>query len=120
MNSTISKFDSIDVVGVRVDGGLDLLISCVGDLDGSPFTLNALRKKIRSYLNEVLCATNPTIRERYGCQMKSRIRILISYSFRVAPQAQALVNDLQHEAEIAGVELVLSQRDIRGAIPSLE
>lgn len=120
MNSTISNFDSIDVVGVRVDGGLDLLNSCVGDLDGSPFTLNALRKKVRSYLNEVLCATNPTIREHYGCPANSRIRILISYSFGVAAQAQALVNELQHEAEIVGVELLLSQRDIRGTIPSLE
>lgn len=110
MRLPIENLDSIDVVGVRVDGGLDLGISCVGDLDASPVTLDLLRKKVRNYLNEILLAVNPTIKERYGCQANSQVRILIWFPHFVSPEAQEQIYELQHEAEESGVKLLLERR----------
>src|ERR1700679_3594566 len=39
MSQPIQNVDSIDVVGVRNDAGIDLVVSCFGPLDGSPETL---------------------------------------------------------------------------------
>lgn len=51
-SDSVRYLDAIDVVGVRLDGGIDLVISCYGPLDDSAETLAALETKINNYINE--------------------------------------------------------------------
>lgn len=45
----ISDADNLDVVGVREDGGIDLVITCSGPLDDSNETVELLGQKVRNY-----------------------------------------------------------------------
>jgi hypothetical protein len=55
MSQPIQNVDSIDIVGLRNDAGIDLVVLCSGPLDGSAETLRALREKVRGYI-EAACS----------------------------------------------------------------
>jgi hypothetical protein len=46
----IQQLDSIDILGQRQDGGLDLAVVCSQPIDDSPETLEAIRRKVETYL----------------------------------------------------------------------
>lgn len=103
----ISNLDAFDVVGVRNDGGLDLVISCSGPLDSSPQTIRNIESKVRNYLHEIAEARNPTLLERYGCAFDSVIRIIISCPHHIDAGAMKAVERMQELARARGVDLVL-------------
>jgi hypothetical protein len=52
MSQPIRDVDTIDIVGVRNDAGIDLVVVCSGPLDDSSETLMSLREKVRGYIKE--------------------------------------------------------------------
>lgn len=110
----ISNLESIDVVGVRKDGGLDLVISCAGPLDSSGATLTSLETKICNYLREVREAKDPSLLERYGCNPDAKVRIIVSCQFPVHLEALELINNLTEAAHSIDVELLLRRHVIEG------
>lgn len=109
-DSPISNLDAFDVVGVRKDGGLDLVISCSGALDSSPETIRSLEMKVRNYLHETFEAKGPSLLERYGCAFDSAISIIVSCPFRIDPVAMYAVERLKAEAGARGVALMLKAK----------
>lgn len=101
MNSPtpIQSLDKFDVVGVRKDGGIDLVISCSGPLDATPETLLALECKIRNYVREVEGARSPTFFEKYNCKPNAPITIFVSCNFEVHPKVMELIERMQSVAE---------------------
>ena len=49
----IQNLGSIDVLGARKDGGVDLIVVVSGPIDASADTLENLDRKIRAYIAEV-------------------------------------------------------------------
>jgi hypothetical protein len=43
----IQNLDAFDIVGERLDGGVDLVVVCSGPLDDSAEVLGLLRRKLR-------------------------------------------------------------------------
>ncbi|KQY51936.1 hypothetical protein ASD14_04485 [Lysobacter sp. Root494] len=103
-NRPIENLDRFDVVGVRKDGGIDVVLSCSGPLDDSAETLWLLWQKVRNYLGEI---SSETFRTTYGAGL---VRILISCEHDVSSPAQALIASLKDEAASQGVGLQLSRQ----------
>ena len=83
--------DTFDVVGVRKDGGIDLVVSCAGPLDSSPDTLWRLGQKVRNYLREV---RGDNFRTKYGT---GTVQILVSCAHKVSKPALAMIRTLERE-----------------------
>lgn len=110
MSSPIENLGSIDVVGVRNDGGLDLVISCAGPLDGSKETLWNLERKILNYLGEIREAKNPSLLESYGCSPDAKVSILIAHDPPIDPNALAVIQQMREVASAEGVQLLMDDR----------
>ncbi len=107
--SPIHDPDVIDLVGVRIDGGLDLAIVCSGPLDESDDTLRRLNQKIVAYLREI---QSEPIRERFGASDSARIRIVVDCEHAVSAVAEGLINALARQAAMSGVEIALSRSGV--------
>jgi hypothetical protein len=101
----IQNLDAFDVVGVRNDGGIDLVISCHGPLDGSPATLQALEQKIRNYVREVEEARSPTFFERYNCSPDATVMIYVSCSYHIDPAVYGVLESLRPVAGRIGAAI---------------
>jgi len=99
MNS-LTDSDTLDIVGPRKDGGLDLVISARGPIDGSPETLSLLESKIRSYLT---AAKSEMFLRHYGRDRGVPVSIYIACPYAVAPAALALVEKMRAFAKEEGV-----------------
>jgi hypothetical protein len=100
----IQSVDSIDVVGVRKDAGIDLVVSCCGPLDGSPETLALLREKVRGYIK---AARSERIWDVYPDAKIGPIGICISCEHRVSAAALRAIDLLIGEAAAEGFALRL-------------
>jgi hypothetical protein len=96
----IQNLDAFDVVGERLDGGVDLVVVCSGPLDDSADTLSRLKRKIDNYLREV---GSENFRTRFGAE--SPVTIFISCAYPVSSTAGGLINVLMKEALSHGVRL---------------
>lgn len=99
--SLVGPVDSIDIVGVRKDGGVDTVIVCPGPLDGSEVTLESLSLKIQHYLRDI---ASTGFVEQYGT---GSVRIFVACEHEISAQAKQLIDHLSHEAAKQRVLLVL-------------
>jgi hypothetical protein len=104
MSQPIQNVDSIDIVGVRNDAGIDLVVLCSGPLDGSAETLRALREKVRGYI-EAACSEH--IWKTYPNAKAGPIGIHISCEHNVSAPAFRAIELLSREAASKGVALRL-------------
>jgi hypothetical protein len=100
----IQNLDKLDIVGERMDGGLDLVIVASGPLDESPDTLHALRHKILNYLTE---AGSPTLRSRYSIRSGAKIRIVVNCQHSISGAAMREIEQLMTTARDANLTLEL-------------
>jgi len=100
----IQNLDSLDVVGERKDGGVDLLISCSGPLDDSPATLRLLAQKVANYLTGAAHANFSNV---YPAAKRGPVRIFISCDYVVSEGARREIASLAQRAATMGVELKL-------------
>jgi hypothetical protein len=106
----IVNFGAFDVVDVRKDGGLDLVVACQRPLDSSEETVRDLQTKINNYLIEIRESKNPTLLEKYQRAPDAKIRIVISCSLPLSTEVQDVVQDLRLAAHAISVEPILKQR----------
>ena len=104
MSQPIQDVDTIDIVGVRNDAGMDLVVVCSGPLDGSSETLTTLREKVRGYIKE---ACSEHIWNAYPSAAIGPIGIYISCEHSVSAPALRAIDLLVREAASKGVALRL-------------
>jgi hypothetical protein len=100
--SPVGDPDTLDIVGVRDDGGLDLVISAVAALDDSPSTLAAVEQKVRNY---VIAGQSEAMLRYYDREPGACVSIYISCAFPIAAAAQELIDRLREEALQTGIGL---------------
>lgn len=94
--------DTVDIVGVRKDGGLDMVLSASAALDASPATLSLLEAKLRNYLNAALSAR---FLEHYGRTPGTQVTIYVSCAHPITDAARDVIRKMREEALGAGVML---------------
>lgn len=104
LDSPVGDVDTVDIVGVRNDGGLDLVISVIAPLDGSSSTLSLLDAKVRNYMQAAL---SEAFLKHYGRSPGARVTIYISCEYPVAEAAQNLIRRMQETAMEYGIGLEL-------------
>jgi hypothetical protein len=100
----IGDVNTVDVVGVRKDGGLDMVISVTGPIDGSPLTLVKLETKIRNYIKG---ATSEAFLGQYGRRVGVPVTILISCVHHITEPARDLIEKLRAAAAEYGIRVEL-------------
>jgi hypothetical protein len=100
----VQCIDRFDVIGQRVDGGVDLVVVCSGPLDESAATLQALDLKIRGYIET---STHSHFSRTYPAALTGPVRIFVSCKYAVSSGALGLINSLARVAEARGIELRL-------------
>jgi len=87
--------DTVDVVGVRKDGGIDMVVSAVGPIDDSPETLDLLRRKLQNY---IAGATSEEFLRYYGRPLGTRVTIYISCAYPISPAARNVIDQARSRA----------------------
>jgi hypothetical protein len=103
----IRNLDAFDVVGNRLDGGVDLVISCSGPPDESVGTLSLIEQKVNGYLVAIAHENFPRV---YPAAQRGPARIFISCEHPVSSGARGMIATLKARAEQSGIELLLVKR----------
>lgn len=98
----LTDADTLDIVGERKDGGLDLVISAIGPLDGSPETLSLLKGKILNYL---AASKSEKFLHHYGRNVGDVVAIFVSCPYFIAPEALTLIEELRKIAAKDGIDV---------------
>lgn len=101
-SSPIGEVDTIDIVGVRKDGGLDLAICANAALDHSSSTLSRLETKIRNYLT---AAQSEEFLSDYGCSAGVPVTVYIFCEYPIVKEARDLIERLRTTAHEQGIGL---------------
>ena len=102
----IQDLESVDLIGKRKDGGVDLTIVASQPLDGSADTLAAIRQKIAYYLDVIDLAE---FQVEMGYPPRDRTSVILACDFPIHPSAAAVVAECQAAASLRGVRVVLRQ-----------
>jgi hypothetical protein len=100
----IQDLESVDITGVREDGGVDLVIVVSQPLDGSAETLAAIRQKVGYYLDVI---DLPEFQTDMGYPPRDRTSIVLACSFPIHPNATAVIFECQSAAASRGVQVVV-------------
>jgi hypothetical protein len=100
----IQNPDSFDVVGNRLDGGVDLVISCSGPLDESVGTLRLIEQKVTGYL---VAIAHENFAKVYPAAQRGPVRIFISCEHPVSSGARGMIATLKAKAAQGGIDLLL-------------
>ena len=100
----IGNLDAFDVVGSRLDGGVDLVISCVGPLDASVETLRLIQQKVSAYL---VAAAHENFSKLYPAAQRGPVRIFVSCEHAASSEARNMIGVLAAQASRSGIELLL-------------
>jgi hypothetical protein len=98
----IQSLDSIDVIGKRNDGGVDLVIVASQPIDDSSETLEAVRRKIRNYL---LAIGQEEFKAEIGDAPREKTAIIILCEHQIHPEALSLIAKFRDLAAAQGVQL---------------
>ena len=82
---------SVDIVGRRRDGGLDLVVVASGHLDGSLATQRALKTKLQTYLDTLFA---PEFQAEFGAPTLERTSIVVSCPLPPSPEISDLISQL--------------------------
>jgi len=100
----IQELDSIDLVGKRDDGGLDLVICVSQPLDDDPDTLDRIRRKITTYLDTIEL---DEFQEQMGHPPREETEIILACEHPIHPAAQAVIEQCMEAAAERGVVLLI-------------
>jgi hypothetical protein len=104
-SAAIQNLAAIDIVGERVDGGVDLVIVASADLDASPQTLRSLETKLTNYVEE---ASSGSFRTKLGIQDGATITIIIRGDHFISEEAIAVVQRFIQPAAQHGVGIIIA------------
>ncbi|MDX1946652.1 MAG: DUF6572 domain-containing protein [Pirellulaceae bacterium] len=98
----IQALDSIDVLGNRHDGGVDLFIIASQPIDSSTQTLESIRHKVETYLKAI---DLKGFQEEMGHPPREKTTIVIACDHLIHPKAHAVIEQCQASAAGQGVRL---------------
>ena len=98
----IQNLESLDIVGDRNDGGVDLVIVVSGPLDGSPTTLSLLESKVRNYITEL---ASSEFRAKYRPPKNCKNAICVVSAYPIDPLALAVIERLKPIAGRVGASI---------------
>ena len=100
----IQNLDSLDIVGKRRDGGVDLVIVVSQLLDGSDETMSLIRHKVRTYLD---VTRNKEFQRDVGNPPRETITIVIKCPFTIDAKAAITIDECRDQAAAEGIRLEL-------------
>lgn len=98
----IQSLDSIDIIGKRHDGGVDLAIVASQPLDNNPATLDCIRQKVTTYLHLI---DSEDFQVELDFPPRDKTVIILACEHRIHPDAQLAIDECSREAEAGGVRL---------------
>jgi hypothetical protein len=98
----IQNADSIDMIGKRNDGGLDLVIVASQPIDENPQTLQIIRDKVRNYLAEI---SHPDFQKEFNHPPRAQTTIVSSCEHPIHEAARSVIDDCRRLAAEQGVRL---------------
>lgn len=101
----IQALDSIDVLGHRHDGGVDLVIVDSDPTDASPETRKLLKQKIAGYLQAI---NSDGFQEQFGFPPAEKTRIVVECLTRPNPKLVNWVEEWKPWVEANRARLSLS------------
>jgi hypothetical protein len=101
----IQALDSIDIIGERKDGGVDLAIVDSDPSDASPETRRLLREKIEGYLRAI---DSDAFQERYAFPSAGQTRIVVACLTQPNPKLAEWVEEWKPWVEENRARLILS------------
>ena len=112
----IQDVESVDLIGKRRDGGVDLLIVASQPLDDAADTLNRIRRKVAYYLDVI---DLPEFQAEMGLPPRDRTTVILRCDHPIHPRAAAVITECQARAGQRGVRLVVQQKPAEpGAAPA--
>jgi hypothetical protein len=102
----IHDVTTIDVMGQRIDGGLDMVIVVEGPLEGTTEDLAQVAAKVRNYLRE---AMDTSFQREYGIQRLAQVTILFESKYAIDPAVDVLLSRLAKEVSATGARLVVNR-----------
>ena len=106
-DAPIHNLHAIDIVGHRVDGGVDLAVVCTGPLDDSWQTVRLLDRKVSAYLTEIKA---PGFKKSFN--NPTHIRLMIYCQYAISATVLGMIKVLAGRAAAVGVELLLDRSDV--------
>lgn len=103
----IQNVQSVDIVGRRNDGGVDLVIVASQPLDDGPETLAAIRGKVAYYLDVI---DLPAFQEDLEYPPRDQTSIVLMCDHPIHPTAATVIAQCQATAQARGVRLVLRRK----------
>lgn len=101
----IQALDSIDLIGQRHDGGVDLAIVDSNPADASPETRELLRRKIAGYLQAI---NSDAFQEEYGFPPAEQTRIVVACLTEPSPELARWVEEWQPWVAANRARLIVS------------
>ncbi|MEI6233404.1 MAG: DUF6572 domain-containing protein [Planctomycetota bacterium] len=106
----IQNPDAIDIIGRRVDGGVDMMLVASAYLDGSPSTQQLLKDKLDTYLAVL---ADPQFIHEFGPPTPTSAHIIIRCVVPPAQEIVALVEQLKPVVVKHGASLELHIKPVR-------
>ena len=103
----IQDTESVDLIGERTDGGVDLVIVASQPLDDAPDTIDRIRCKVAYYLDVI---DLPEFQADMGHPPRDRTKIILRCDHPIHPRAAAVIAECQGTAGERGVQLVVQQQ----------
>jgi hypothetical protein len=91
-DSPIQNLDSIDLIGARKEGGVDLFIVASSHLDSSVATQQLIKEKLETYLAAL---AHPEFRQEFGVPHPNRTAIILTCVDEPAEAVLELLNMLR-------------------------
>ena len=102
--SPLSAPDNLDVIGERIDGGVDMLVVTASPIDDSDEVCRLLEEKLSTYL---YAATHENFSNAYPAALQGRTRIFVSDRYPVSDRARRLVEGFAVQAISRNVEVTI-------------
>lgn len=98
----IQNLESLDIIGKRKGGGVDLVITASQPLDDSLETLDSIRRKVRTYLEAFGLEG---FQVEFGFPPKDQCAIIMMCEHAIHASAQAVIEECRAEAAARGLRL---------------
>jgi len=96
--------DSIDLVAVREDGGVDLIILIRGHLDDSESTQNLLESKVKNYLQQ---RNSPAFKTEFRNPPADKVCVILETNHKLPGGIHALMKHLESLAQANQAGLII-------------
>jgi hypothetical protein len=110
----IQSLDSIDIIGARHDGALNMIIVASQPLDDSPVTLDSIHRKVQTYLTAIGLEE---FQAEMGRPPREKICIIITCEHPIHPRALAVITRCHAIAAEQGIRLELRKSTSSPPIP---